>query len=520
MLGRALGRSWCTRCAQRGTALAVVVLSLVPSSVARGGTPDAGRSGVAADGPPALPLPRLVEPALPEPEAADLARLDGLVARLLAADLKERSEAARQVREVDSSWLPAVAQRFEQLAEGANRPALRASLERIRDQARAEHDRTSARGSEAAPSVTPDHLAMLVAHPDRSSAFLRPLTEVVAYSRMFEAMRTLPAARRVVSVYVRFGEFLRVDTQLALARMKDASIAALIEATAHPEPRIASWAKNQLDDLGKSVASEAVQVTDPVLRADILRAYGKVRDLETTRLLIAFAASEGALERLAARQAVTMLGEAALWELRDAYEKTVGERAPRGWPWERVASELFAEVDRQRQAEIYSLFSQGRAAAKRGDLDAAKAAFDRVLAYDPLFERGPQLAPTYFALAQRLAESDREAATLALRRAERLDPSGPFHAPALSLRHTLEARALLERGIVDEVLIQRARDLDPENQRAEALQNELAARSGGDRVEWRGYLAAAVIALSSVVGLLVMAVRQRRAQRASAVTPT
>lgn len=475
---------------------------------------------VAADGPPALPLPRFVEAALPEPEVADLARLDGLVDQLLAADVNQRLKAERQVREVDASWLPAVAQRFERLAEGANKPALRASLERIRDHARAELDATRAREGKPGPSVSPDYLAMIVAHPERGSAFLRPLTEVVAYSRMFEAMRTLPAARHLVSVYVRFGEFLRVDTQLALARMKDASVAALIEATAHPEPRIASWAKKQLEELGKSVASEAVQVMDPVLRADILRAYGKVRDLETTRLLIAFAASEVEPVRLAARQAVTMLGEAGLWQLRDAYEKTVGERAPRGWPWERVASELFAEVDRQRQAEIYGLFTEGRAAEKRGDLDAAKAAFDRVLAYDPLFERGPQMARTYFAIARRLAESDRDAATLALRRAERLDPSGPFQAPALSLRHTLEARALLERGIVDEVLIRRARELDPENQRAEALQNELAAGSGEDHVEWRRYLAAAVVALLSVVGLLVMVVRQRRAQKASAVTPT
>lgn len=498
-------------------ALAFVLVSRA-ASAAEGGA-DAGASVHAEEeGPPVQPLPKLDAPALPRAEAAALTKLDRLIDQLDSSDAAVRVDARRQVSEVNIDWLPAVVERFERLADTAHKPALKALLERIRRQAREAIRESLKQKGKSEPVVTPDYLDMLVAHPDRSSAFSRPLTEVVAYSRMLESIGTLEAARRVVAVYIRFGEFLRVDTQLALARMKDAAVAALIEATAYPVPRIASWAERQLDGMGKAIASEAVQVVDPVLRADILRAYGRTRDLDTARLLISFAASEHAPIRLAARQAVTSLGEAGLWQLRDAYEKALGERAPRDWAWDQVARQLFAEFDRQRLAEIYALFKRGREAERRGDENAARAAYDQVLAWDPQFERGALMAETYFAFAAH-PETAPDAALLALRRAERLAPPGPLRARAQSLRFTLEARALLDRGIVDAVLIHRAHELDPDNARAEALLRETEAEALRDTSSWRRHLMALVLAVLAAVGALVLSIRQRRAHRASAATP-
>jgi hypothetical protein len=494
-------------------AVGLLLLTYGPLAVARA---DAG-AGRGHEVPTVQPLPELIEPVLPEPSPAELGQLDAFVARLLAPEAALRTEALGHVRDADTSWLPAIAERFESLASSANKPAMKVLLDTVRARARERVTdpeplptlRKAPRKKPTEPPRTPtvDSLETLVAHPDRSSAFLRPLTEVLAYARMFEAIGTLPAARRLVSVYERFGEFLRVDTELALARMQDGAVAALIEASGHPVPRVAEWAKKRLDVMGKLVASEAVQVQDATLRADILRAYGKTRDVETARLLISFAASERSLVRLAARQAVSMLGEAGLWQLRDAYEKTVGERAPREWSWQRVAEELFAQFDRQRLAELYRLFNQGRDAAQRGDLAGARELFDQVLAWDPRFERGASMAPVYIAFAESQLDADPEAATLALRRAERLAPSGPEHDRALSLRYTLDARALVERGIVDEVLVQRARELDPKNARAAALEAELQQRSRGDRATFQRVVAAAVILMLALVALGVIALR-------------
>jgi tetratricopeptide (TPR) repeat protein len=441
------------------------------------------------------------------------------LSQLVAPEPSERFEARREVAKGNTTWLPAILERFERIADTTNKPALKSLLEQVRDHAREQLKRAVEGEGGSGPVVTPDYLEMLVTHPDRSSPHLGPLTHVVALSRMLENIASLPAARGVVSVYVRFGEFLRVDTQLALARMKDAAVAALIEATAHPVPRIATWAEKQLEDMGKSVPSDAVQALDPSLRADILRAYGKTGRLDTARLLISYAQSERAVVRLAARQAVALLGGAGLWQLRDAYEKAVGERAAKEWPWDRVARELFAKFDRQRLADIYRLFNHGLQAKERGDLESARKAFDQILAADPLFENGALMAPVYLAFAEGRADVDPEAAQLALRRAERLDPNGPQQARALSLRHTLEAKALLDRGLVDEVLLSRARELDPSNRRAQALLDTLDSESDRGQTTWRRYLAAAVIASLALVGLLVMALRQRQATKAGADSP-
>ena len=473
-------------------------------------SPDAGASRQPG-GAALAPLPRWSEPELAAAEPADLARLDALIDALLAEDEASREAAMAQLRAPDATWLPALAERFDRLADTANKPALKILLDRISAASR-ERRWSAARAA-------PDLLSRIVAHPDRSSAFLRPLTELFAYSRMLEAIGTLPAARRVVDVYVRFGELARGDTELALGRLGDRAVAALIETTVHPVRRVAEWANERLDEMGKRVASEAVQVSDPVVRADILRAYGKIGDVDTSRLLISFAASDRALIRAAAREAVVMLGEAGLWQLRDAYEKASGARAPEDWTWERVAQELFAQFDRQRLSELYRVFNRGRDAARRGDLEAARRAFDQVLAYDPVFERGADMAPVYLQLGQQRADTDAEAAGLALRRAERLARSGPVHDRALSLRYTLDARALLERGIVDDVLVQRARELDPDNPRARALDAQLSGDSEGDRAAFQRYVAAAIILLLALLALLYMALRQRRGRRRAVAAP-
>jgi hypothetical protein len=496
--------------ARRCSGLALLFLGALLAllgHLAKAETGDAGASRAEVDAPAAAPLPVFVEPVLPSADGTSLARLDLLIDQLLAPGSKTRADAAALVREVDASWLPAVAERFERVADTANKPGLELLLRNIKKRSRPLPPAVGAK-----PSSTPALLDLIITYPDRSSAFLRPLTELAAYSRMFEGIGSLPAARRLLAMYVRFGEFLRVDTELALARLGDGSIAALIEATAHPVPRVATWARAQLEAMGKNVASEAMQVQDATRRADILRAYGKTRDVETARLLIAFAASENAPIRLAAREAVAMLGEPGLLQLRDAYRRAAGESPPDAWSWRRVAEELFASFDRQRLAGIYTLFNQGRDAAERGDLAAAGAAFDRVLAWDPLFERGPSMAPVYLAIAERALDSDPAGATLSLRRAERLAREGSTHDRALSLRYTLDARALLARGIVDEVLVQRARELDPDNARAEALDRELTARARDDRALYQRYVAAAVILALGLMGLGVLGFRYQRKQ--------
>lgn len=488
-------------------ALLALSLSADPARANDAGVPSAA---VALENiPRPRPLPTYTEPSLPRANAAQAARLDALMAELLAPNEPVRLEALARAREVDASWLPALAERFDQLASGSTRAGIDVLLGDIRASAREPY---GARRGRVAAAEPVEVLELVVRHPDRTSGYLRPLTEVLACGRMLEAIGTWPAARRVLGMYPSFGEFLRADTELALARMGDGALPALIEATVHPVPRIADWAKRQLEKMGKHVASEAIDVSDPARRADILLAYGKARDVGTARLLIAFAASERAQIRLAARQAVTMLGELGFTELRDAYVRATSQAPPPDWSWQRVAEELFARFDGQRLSDVYGLFAEGRAAEARGDIEAARVAFDQVLARDPLFERGDGMVAVYLEFAERTAESDPQAAALAARRAERLAPEGPLRDRAQSMRYTLDAAALVQRGIIDDALVQRARLLDPNNRRAAALEATLAEQTGADRSTFRRYAAAVLVLAFALSALVVMALRVRHGQ--------
>jgi hypothetical protein len=457
------------------------------------------------------PLPKFNDKSVPKPELADLQRLDRLVEGLVASDLARRQEARRQVASVDPSWLPAVVERFERVADTPNKLALKELLEQLRERSRAELLEARKAEGKSGPITAPDYLDLFIAQRDRSSPHLRTLTEVVAYSRMLENIGSLPAARRLVNLYVRFGEFLRVDTQLALARLGDRAVAALVEATGHPVPRIASWAERQLAELGKPKPSDALQLDDPALRADVLRAYGRLRRLDVVNLLVSYASSELGPVRSAAREALTLYGEAAVWPLREGYEKTVGARAPLAWSWQRVARELFARFDLQRRADVFRWLEQGLEAERNGDLTAACAAFDQALARDPLFEHGSSMVPAYLRCASERADSDARGALLAAARAERLEPTGPLHDRAASLRQTLEAEALLGRGLVDRALLERARALDPHNQRAAALLERLGSETRWNIGPWSRYLGAVAILALTGVGLGWMLLRQRRA---------
>jgi HEAT repeat protein len=122
--------------------------------------------------------------------------------------------------------------------------------------------------------------------------------------------------------------------------------------------------------------------------AAVLVALGRVGDPETARLLISFAGTDRLEVRNAARQALVLLGEAAAWQLREAFLDTTGRTAPRDWTWKRLARELFTEFDRTRLAQVYEIYEQALAAHKKGDLVAMKQGFDRVLTQSPLFECG------------------------------------------------------------------------------------------------------------------------------------
>ncbi|HEX7668345.1 MAG TPA: hypothetical protein VF395_02120, partial [Polyangiaceae bacterium] len=459
--------------------------------------PDPSTPGSPGTSPPralgSLPKPLSLE--VPPPDPAAIEALDAHLGHLVSKDPGVRETAVAEIREVEPDRLPAIHRRLTTLAESSDHDAMKELLSQVRDKTR-----DSVRGErEEKKDAALDYLSMLETRARPDSKAWRDLVAVVAMSRMLEQMGTVNAARELVGIYARFGEFLRLEMQRQVEKMGDHAVAALIEAERHPAPKIAQWAKRQLDALGKAIPGEAVQTTDPEALADILRAYGRARDPDAARLVISFANSERTQIREAARQAVVLMGEVSTWQLRDTYENVVGKKPSREWSWERTARELFGEFDRLRLSQIHALFEEGLAAAHAGKYTEMAAAFDQVLARSPVFERAAEMVPGYLAYARSHLDDAPDAAARALHRVERLATDGDSSAKeAGSLLLTLDAEALLARHVADQTLVRRALELDPRNVRANQLLDRMSRGDAGVEEGRNRYTAAGAVAGAAI----------------------
>jgi tetratricopeptide (TPR) repeat protein len=208
--------------------------------------------------------------------------------------------------------------------------------------------------------------------------------------------------------------------------------------------------------------------------------------------------------RDAAREAVTMLGDNGIWQLRESYENLTGKKPPEDWNWEKLASELFASYDKARLSEVYALMDEGLAAQKSVNLDAMATAFDRVLARAPTFERRREMVPGYVDFARSLERADRPRAITILRKAVRIDPSGPRAKEAESELTYLEALELAGHGVIDETAYRRAVELDPGNARAREALGRIQTTSDAASRSFVRYLIASVLGALACVGLALV----------------
>jgi hypothetical protein len=472
------------------------------------------------------PLPKAPSLVLPAPDPETLEQLTALLSRLVSDNTQDRSEAAAELRTLSPRFVPAIDRTLAELAEKADRGAMETALTRARRDAKttskAEDDEGA--GDEAgrlanAKGAPLDHLEVLVAkaHPD--SKPWRDLVSVIGLSRALVGIGTPEAVRELIDVYTRFGEFLRVDTQVQLGKLGDRALPGLIEARRHKAEKIARWAERQLDVLGKAIPSEVVQTAEPEVLADILRAYGRTRDPDAARIVVSFASSERGQVRDAARQAISSMGEVANWQLREGYENVVGKRPARDWAWDRTARELFAELDRLRLAKVYDLFEAGLAAREKGDLKAMRQSFDALLAKSPLFEHRSELAAGYLEFAEKASEEGREDALLALRRVTRISDDDALKKRAESLLLTLEAERALTAGVADTELYRRAVELNPENARARDGLARLEREPVPAERETLRFTVAGVIAAFAALAMLAVALMPRWMKRAEAPAP-
>ncbi len=478
--------------------LLALALLLTPAS-ARAEAPSAAASATAAPAANLPELPRLQPITFPEPDPAALKELDRLLDRLGSEDARARTDARNALAEVGPSIVPAVRQRVKDVHSTIDREGAARVLEAARKAGRKARkgkeeskagDASKGEGKKEKKSKAHrddeaddgDWLDFLLASPHPGDKSWQDLVRLFGMTRMLTAVGTTPAVREMVQIYAHFGDLVRIDLQRQIAKLRDKAVPALIEARQNDAKVVQRWANKELDVLGRAIPGEAVASNDTQLLADVLRAYGRTRDVDAVRVILSFCNSDRVQLREAAREALSAIGEAAVWQIRDQYLGLTGEKPPRAWAWDRLARELFALYDHQRLSEIQKLMDEGAHAAEAGNLAAAVEAFNKVLARAPLYERRREMAPTYFARAAQLGDGHRDEALAMMRKALRLDPKSERARGIEAEIACLEGEISVTQGAPDRTAFERALTLESE-ERVRPEGTFLAGGEGGGATE-------------------------------------
>jgi len=399
---------------------------------------------------------------------------------VLGPDAGARQSALAAIDTVEPRFLPAIAAKLAEVKHSADRAAAAGVMVASRKVAAAAKTPGSGEGK------PPDAFDRVLALARPADADWRSVVSAMFLGRLLAHIGTTPAARELVGIYEGFGEALRWDIEQQIKAIGERAVPALIELRRSPSRELRVFSVKLLELLNKAGPGETVQTADNALLAEILRAYGRTKDADAARVIVAFANSDRRPLREAARESALMLGETALPAMREAYEGLAGKKPPADWPWQKVADALFAAYDRARLAELYVILDQGLAAYQAGQLEAMAGAFDRVLARAPSFDRRADMVPGFLAYAKSLRTVDRPRAMSVLRKVQYIDPTGPNAAQAASELLYLETTDWAEHGVVDESGFRRALELDPNNTDARAALDALsAAHRARTTVAWR-----------------------------------
>lgn len=338
----------------------------------------------------------------------------------------------------------------------------------------------------------------------------KPALTTVLLMHTLVHIGTTPAARILIRVLTDHEGYLKAETGKQIQLMGERAIPALIEARKEPVGEIKRFSTSQLEAMGKRTPGEAVQMKDNVLLADTLRAYASVHDNDAIAVILSFVNSDRVQVRAAAREALASYGQDAVWKLREAYSNLTGKSAPDGWNASEIAKQLFSEYDKFRLQEVYALLEEGMKAQKDGKTDDAIAAFDKVLARQPMLDRRAEMVPSYLAKAEAIEEKDPSGALAIYRKAARLAPEEESSARIASCIATLEGKELQTRGIADTEPFERALKLDPKNKKARAELDRLEYNAEESHAKTRRLAGAVTVIVLAVVGIFFFTGNKRR----------
>jgi tetratricopeptide (TPR) repeat protein len=420
------------------------------------------------------------------PAWAEEMDLTGPIAKLTSDDAQARKDAAKQVEELGSDAVPAIAKELAALRKtSAAGPAVKLAAREGGDLGDA-----------------------LVATKGEPTSW-KPAVETAVLLKALAHNGTTPAVAEIIRVAGDHGGAFKPEVARQLKVLGDKAIPGLILSRKEPSSELRHWAAGQLEGMGKRVPGDAVQTKDNQVLGETLRAFATVHDMDALPVILSFVNSDRIQVRAAARDAIGAFGQDAVWKLREAYSNVVGKPAPETWTAAQTAKELFSAYDKLRLQEVYGLLDEGLAKEKAGDNDGAVAAFDKVLARQPMLDRRGEMVGAYVTQATKLEDKDPAKAIAMFRKALRLKPD-TARAPQIEAEIAyLEGKELQGRGVADPEPFKRALALDPTHEKARAELDRLDTNADERDSRFRSFAAAAAVIIVALAGIILFGGRKK-----------
>lgn len=428
------------------------------------------------------------------------AEVDALLGSLTDGSPTARRRAADAIiAAIDPDDVPAVQSRLLAPLRGVTLDALRIKMVRAVTQATANR-----------PNAEYDLLTLLIALPRARDTDVA--IERITLARALGRVESADSGRALLALSAAFnGAFRQEVGRIIRGQLKDYALPAIIEAR-NPSEMQRIFLRQLREALHRVTPGETVQQRDNALLADVIRAYGTMRQADAMKVVVSFVNSDRAQVRDAARWAVSQYGRDAIHALRDAFEMYEGRDPDLAWGWERVARELYQANDRRRDAEVAQRLDQGIAAGRSHEVDAMLGHFRFVLARHPTFERKREMVPILVENARALERSDAARAETLWRLALWVEPEGESARRIRGEILFLEAERALAGGVADPELYRAVLRVDPDNERAKAqLENVEQTGVLGARRRIRLAGAGGLAALAgATLWLLVRTLTKRR----------
>ncbi len=495
--------------------------------------------------------------ASPEPGDSDAAtRATALLEKIEAADASAtRLHAAEELAALGHEAIPALKaflERPRDTSDEQRRVVLRAISADVPDEDGRFVRRRRGQPVDVKGGDDYDWLAELAALPSMPAGSGEVMADIAAIRALAATEHPDGSDHILAFAFTDTGMTYRDECGRYLRKMAPYSLPTLIRASGdnNDAPAQRRYAGYQLERIDRKVPAKAIHHAsiDESLEVAVLDAYGASKPREAVGPLLATTNDAAPRVRAAARAAwmkyvtgpepppaptrkLKLTGgrkseeEEPLWltyreladiELRRTYAEVFGDKAPRRAALKDLSEELFAHYDSRREAALEARYQQAVGAAERGDLAAATAAYDRILAEAPEHPQRASMAETYLAhgLALEREQAWREAAA-AYSKAHALLPNDSAEAKAALAGHyyTL-GKALAADGKASSTWLRRAAELDPERSANAATSGN---DSGGDdpdassapAVRWMLYAGAAGCVGAIFLFILGVVVRQR-----------